>query len=142
MDNFLTKQLDNTIYSLTNNREFCIRYCMNCSSFLKLHSLIKDNCNFPNKGGEGVKGNGKKQVSSEYQLLYFLAFLGTEGDGLSSKKAKSQFPNGQGSFDNYCDRYINAILENGFLVTNDKCIQESDVFALDFSGGANLCLIE
>ena len=32
--------------------------------------------------------------------------------------------------------------KNGFLVTNEKCIQESDVFALDFSCGANLCLIE
>ena len=35
-----------------------------------------------------------------------------------------------------------SMLENGFLVTNDKCIQESNVFALDFSCGANLCLIE
>ena len=35
-----------------------------------------------------------------------------------------------------------SMLENGFLVTTDKCIQESDVFALDFSCEANLCLIE
>ena len=105
VEDFLLKQLDTSDSSPVNNREFRIRYRMNRSNFWNLHKKIKNHKVFHHTG------HGRKQVKSEYQLLFFLAYLGIEGMGLSSRQAYHQFPSGQGSFDLYKERCVTAILD-------------------------------
>ena len=79
VEDFLLKQLDTSDSSPVNNREFRIRYRMNRSNFWNLHKKIKNHKVFHHTG------HGRKQVKSEYQLLFFLAYLGIEGMGLVGK---------------------------------------------------------
>ena len=88
-----------------NACEFCTHFCMSRGAFYQLWNAIK---------GHDVFNNGrakKKQVSSKYQLLILLKFLGTEGDGMSNQKATAIiFPSLTGAFEVIKDQVVTAIL--------------------------------
>ena len=101
---FLHNALDDSEGSNVNNREFRERYRMNRSSFYQLNDRIKNHAVFrSNKSGQ-------QQVDSKYQLLWFLAFIGTQGCGMSPRKSVHQFPSSYGSFVLFRERCITAIL--------------------------------
>ena len=104
VEDFLLKQLDTSDSSLVNSRGFQICYQMNRSNFWNLHKKIKNLKVFHHTG------HGRIQVKSQYQLLYFLAYLGIEGMGLSCWQTYHQFLSGQGSFDLYKELCVTAIL--------------------------------
>ena len=78
-----------------NDAEFRMKYGMARESFWKLHKLIKGHRLFTNEG------KCRKQMPSEYQLMVLLAFLRTEGDGMSDKRARSMFRISTGSAKDY-----------------------------------------
>jgi hypothetical protein len=101
----LSQNRDESRYSQVNDREFQMQYRMNRSSFKKLHGLIKDHPIF-NK-----REKGRSQFTSEYLLLFLLAFLGTEENEMSNQKAQSTFPSGQVTFDLFKKQCITAIIK-------------------------------
>jgi hypothetical protein len=88
-----------------NDSEFKLKYCMLRNSFWKLHELIKGHSVFQ------VKGAKRQQMPSEYQVMVLLAFLRTEGDGMSDKKARSIFRLSTGAARDCKDRVVKAIGE-------------------------------
>jgi hypothetical protein len=93
-----------------NESEFRTKYAMTMESFWKLHDLIKDHRVFSQKGK-------RKQLPSEYQLMVLLAFLRTEGDGMSDKKVRSVFCLSCGAAKKYKDHVITAIIETLYQKT-------------------------
>ena len=99
-DHLLKCDFDTQPGSKYNAREFCLHYRMSRSSFYKLWSAIKDHPIFNDPKAK------KKQVSSQYQLLVLLKYLGTEGDGMSNQKARAIIPGSCGSFDKMKNIFI------------------------------------
>ena len=90
---FVNEAMDTSPCCRYNAHEFCTHFCMSRGAFYQLWNAIKDHNIFNNGGAK------KKQVSSKYQLLIFLKFLGTEGDGMSNQKATAIFPSSTGAFE-------------------------------------------
>ena len=88
-----------------NESEFRLKYGMLRVSFWKLHELIKGHKVFR------VKGTKRQQMPSEFQLMVLLAFLRTEGDGMSDKKARALFRLSTGAAKDSKDRVAKAIVE-------------------------------
>ena len=88
------------------HNEFRVKYGMNRSSFWKIHDMIKGHSVFSKKDSRG-----RKQIDSKYQLMMLLAFLRTEGDGMSRQKGRSCFYVSYGSVGNYRDRVVKAIMD-------------------------------
>ena len=101
---FLHSALDESEESNVNSREFRERYRMDRTSFYQLHDRIKNHAVFQSNK------SGQQQVDSKYQLLWFLAHIGTQGCGMSSRKSVHQFPSSYGSFVLFQKRCITAIL--------------------------------
>ena len=88
-----------------NDFEFKLKYGMLRESFWKLHDLIKGHQVFR------VAGTKRSQMPSEYQLLVLLAFLRTEGDGMSDKKSRALFRLSSGAAKCCKERVAKAIVE-------------------------------
>ena len=82
---------------------------MERTSFWRLHALIEDYEGFSKRDG-----HGRKQIASQYQLLVLLAFLRTEGDGMSNQHGRTNFYVAYGSISHYKERAAKAILRNLF----------------------------
>ena len=78
---------------------------MTRTSFKKLHSYIKDHPVF------NQPSRGRPQFSSKYQLLFLLQYIGTEGQGMSNRRARNTFPNGSGTCESMKDRVCTAIID-------------------------------
>jgi hypothetical protein len=86
-----------------NEAEFKDKYRMTRSSFWLIVGLIKDHPVFQ-RGGRG-----RKQAPVEHQLMTFLCFVGTEGNGMSDRRARGVFRLGKGTVTVYKDRVVKAI---------------------------------
>ena len=86
--------------------EFKAKHGMDRASFWSLHNRIKDHDAFKSQ-----EPRGRKQLEPECQLLMLLAFLRTEGDGMSNQHGRTSFHIGYGSVDKCKDRAVTAILD-------------------------------
>ena len=86
-----------------NEAEFKDKYRMTRSSFWLIVGLIKDHPVFQQGG------RGRKQAPVEHQLMTFLCFVGTEGNGMSDRRARGVFRLGKGTVTVYKDRVVKAI---------------------------------
>ena len=80
---------------------------MTQTSFKKLHSMIKDH----NVFRPSASTRGRQQFSPKYQLLFVLHFLGTKGNGMSNRRARSKFLNGKGRYKKMKQRVCAAIID-------------------------------
>jgi hypothetical protein len=87
-----------------NEAEFKDKYRMTRSSFWLIVDLIQDHPIFQS-------GYKRKQAPVEHQLMVLLCFLGTEGNGMSDRKARSLFRTSKGAIRLYKDRAVTAILD-------------------------------
>ena len=87
-----------------NDSEFLQKYRMSRESFNAVHDLIKDHPVF------AVSPKGRKQASVKYQLLVFLKFVGTEGNGASNPNLRNVFGIGEGTAELYRQRVVEALL--------------------------------
>ena len=85
--------------------EFLSKYRMSRDSFYRVHDLIKDHpVVFLSKKGK------KKQAPVLYQLMvFFLKYIGTEGNGASNSNQRQTFGISYGSATNYRKRVTIAI---------------------------------
>ena len=88
---FLAQELGTSDESWANARELRIKHRMPRPPLRELRKFIKDRKAFQ------PRCRGKPQAPPEYQLLAFLACVGTEGDGMPDREALPSFPNGAGS---------------------------------------------
>ena len=88
-----------------NDNEFCQKYCMSRNSLRKLADLIKGHKAF-NPGSKT-----KHQADPMKQLMCLLVYLSTEGTGASNPMLRSIFKKGRGTFENFKNRCIDAIID-------------------------------
>ena len=91
-----------------NEKEFLRTYRMNRRNFNKMVDELKDHHNFINCK-KTAKENKEKL---EEHLLHFLNFVGTFGDGASNDKSRFKYEKGVGTYENYRNRIIDAIIDN------------------------------
>lgn len=89
--------------SWLSDPEFKQKYRMDRESFQKVLNKIEDHSVFQN-----IKG--RKQCPVEQQLMVFLKFIGTEGDGASNSGQRNTFCIGYGTATTYQSRVVEALL--------------------------------
>ena len=90
------------------DEEFKTKYGVRRDSFWSIHEAIKDHPVFSRTNRDR---RGRKQLKSQHQLLVLLAFLRTEGDGMSNQHGRTNFYVAYGTVDNFKDRVVTAILD-------------------------------
>ena len=91
---FVEEIMDTSPNARFNAREFQIHFRMSRGAFYQLWSSIRNHEVFQ----KSPKAK-KRQVESKYQLLVFLKYVGTQGNGISNQKASLMFPSCAGHFE-------------------------------------------
>ena len=103
---FVEEVMDTSPDARFNAHKFQIHFCMSRGAFYQLWMAIHHHNHFQ----KSPKAK-KRQVESKYQLLVFLKYLGTQGDGMSNQKASAIFPSSACHFKIICEQVLIAILE-------------------------------
>jgi len=85
--------------------EFLSKYRMSRDSFYRVHDLIKDHPVFLSKGK-------KKQAPVLHQLMVFLKYIGTEGNGASNSNQRQTFGISYGSATNYSRKRVTIAIRS------------------------------
>lgn len=98
-----TNELDEAETNLPwlTDDEFLSKYRMSRDSFYKIHEMIKDHPIFQSRS--------KKQAPALHQLMVFLKYVGTEGNGASNSNQRQTFGISYGSAQKYRQRVTTAI---------------------------------
>lgn len=91
-----------------NDREFLRTYRMSRKNFNKLVQELKTHHNFCNP----KKTPEENEVKTQEHLLHFLNFIGTFGDGSSNDNSRYKYEKGSGTYENYRNRIMQAIIDN------------------------------
>ena len=88
---YCEKHLDESSGCWLKPDEFRAVYRVDKNEFWILHEKIRQHPIFRKPAGRG-----RKQFPSKYQLMMYLAYVGTEGNGMSQRRGRALFPCGSG----------------------------------------------